>query len=93
MRFEWDEEKNRINKLKHGISFETAVKVWEDPFHWTYFDRIVTGERRLHCVGTVGTTTILLVVYTDRDSHDEEIIRIIGARRATRQEKYAYENG
>lgn len=93
MRFEWDEEKNRINKRKHGISFEIACRVWDDPFHWTYFDRIDDGERRMHCLGTVGAATILLVVYTDRDSHGEEIIRIIGARRATRLEKYAYERG
>lgn len=93
MRFEWDDNKNRINKSKHGISFETAIKVWEDPFHWTYFDRIDNGERRMHCIGTVGAATLLLVVYTERDSSGEEIIRIIGARRATRHEKYAYENG
>lgn len=93
MQFEWDEEKNRINKRKHGISFEIAMRVWDDPLHWTYFDRVADGERRMHCIGTVGAATILLVVYTDRDNHGEEIIRIIGARRATRHEKYAYENG
>ena len=69
------------------------MRVWDDPLHWSYFDRVVDGERRMHCIGTVGSATILLVVYTDRDNHDEEIIRIIGARRATRHEKYAYENG
>lgn len=86
MRFEWDEEKNRINRRKHGISFETAVRVSDDPYHWTYFDRIEHGERRMHCVGTVGTATILLVVYTERGGDGEEIIRVIGARRATRRE-------
>jgi uncharacterized DUF497 family protein len=93
MRFEWDDDKNRINQRKHGISFETAIKVWDDPFHWTYFDRIENGERRMHCVGTIGAATVLLVVYVDKDSHGEEIIRIIGARRATRHERNAYRNG
>ena len=93
MRFEWDANKNRINKRKHGISFESAMRVWNDPFHWSYFDRIENGERRMHCVGTVGAATILLVVYVELDSHGEEVIRIIGARRATRHEKHAYENG
>ncbi|HEY5161717.1 MAG TPA: BrnT family toxin, partial [Terriglobales bacterium] len=32
MRFEWDEEKNRRNKLKHGISFQAAAVVFDDPF-------------------------------------------------------------
>jgi uncharacterized DUF497 family protein len=60
---------------------------------WSYFDRIDDNERRMHCVGTVGAATILLVVYIDRDENDEEIIRIIGARRATNPEKRAYERG
>ena len=93
MRFEWDDNKNRINKSKHGISFETAVKVWDDPFHWTYFDRVDNGERRMHCLCTVGAAAVSLAVYMERDSDGEEIIRVIGARRATRHEKYAWENG
>jgi uncharacterized DUF497 family protein len=31
MQFEWDEDKDRINKAKHGVSFETATRVWDDP--------------------------------------------------------------
>ena len=93
MQFEWDEEKNRRNKAKHGISFELAVQVWNDPAHWCYFDRFEGDEMRMHCVGTVGTATILLVVYVDKELDGEEITRIIGARRATAHEKRAYTHG
>jgi uncharacterized DUF497 family protein len=93
MQFEWDDDKNRLNKAKHGISFELAAQVWSDPLHWCYFDRFDDGESRMHCVGTVSAATILLVVYVDRDENGEDIIRIIGARRATAHEKRAYTKG
>jgi uncharacterized protein len=46
MRFEWDENKNRENRKKHGVSFEIAMKVFDDPFCPTNQDRIVEGEQR-----------------------------------------------
>lgn len=46
MQFEWDENKNRINKAKHGVLFELAKKVWDDPHVWTYLDRFEGGEAR-----------------------------------------------
>jgi uncharacterized DUF497 family protein len=93
MQFEWDENKNRSNKAKHGISFETATRVWEDPHVWTYFDRFENGEARFHAIGIVEGQMILTVVHTHRNEAGTETIRIIGARRATRNEKSAYENG
>ena len=63
MQFEWDENKNRINKAKHGVSFELATKVWNDPHVWTYFDRYESGEPRYHAVGVVGGVMILTVVH------------------------------
>jgi uncharacterized DUF497 family protein len=44
MRFEWDEAKNRKNFKKHGIEFETAVLVFDDPYAVSDRDRIVDGE-------------------------------------------------
>jgi ribonuclease toxin BrnT of type II toxin-antitoxin system len=44
--FAWDEGKNRINKRKHGVSFDTAVLVFDDPYHLTRQDREVDGEPR-----------------------------------------------
>lgn len=93
MNFIWDDEKNRTNKAKHGVSFETATRVWEDPHVWTYFDRFEDGDARFHAVGIVHGQMILTVVHTYRDENGNDTIRIIGARRATRNEKNAYENG
>ena len=84
MQFEWDENKNRINKSKHGISFETAKRVWKDPHIWIYLDRVDDGEHRFHAVGIIGALTLLTVIHTHRDDAGIEVIRIIGARRATR---------
>lgn len=93
MQFEWDETKNRINRAKHGVSFETARLVWDDPHVWIYFDRTVDGESRFHAVGVVGGLTLLTVVHTHRDDTGVERVRIIGARKATRHERRAYEEG
>jgi uncharacterized DUF497 family protein len=47
MRFEWDAEKNRINKQKHdGLSFESAARVFDDPHTVFRKDRVVAGEQR-----------------------------------------------
>ena len=44
IQFEWDEGKNRANRLKHGVSFETAALVFDDPFALMHQDRVVDGE-------------------------------------------------
>jgi uncharacterized protein len=46
MRFEWDENKNRENRKKHGVSFEIAMEVFDDPFCLTNQDRIVLRVNR-----------------------------------------------
>jgi uncharacterized DUF497 family protein len=46
MEFTWDEQKNRANRQKHGISFENAMLVFDDPYHLTSQDREVDGEPR-----------------------------------------------
>lgn len=69
------------------------MRVWDDPHIWTYFDRFENGEARFHAVGIVARQTILTVVHTFRDEIETEIVRIIGARRATRNEKSSYEDG
>lgn len=98
MRFFWDTDKNRINRAKHGVSFETALKVFEDPRALSQLERIVEGEERWQTVGLVGGVVVLLVVHTwhDEQRHDEqgdESVRIISARKATRTERRAYEEG
>ena len=46
MRFEWDEAKNRTNRDKHHVSFETASEIFDDPIHVSRPERIVDGEQR-----------------------------------------------
>lgn len=90
MRFTWDELKDRSNRRKHGISFETATRVFLDPLHISIQDRVVEGEERWQTIGMVGGTLLILVAYAVIDEK-EELIRIISARKATRQERIEYE--
>lgn len=91
MRFVWDEVKNRVNKRKHGVSFETAKLVFDDPLHLSVFDGHDHGEERWRTLGLVGPVVILLVVHTHAEQNGEEIVRIISARKATRHERARYE--
>jgi uncharacterized protein len=62
-RFDWDEHKNRTNRNKHGIGFETAVGVFADPNAIARVERVVDGEERWQTIGCLenGTLVILLV--------------------------------
>jgi uncharacterized protein len=91
MRFEWDEAKNRANQRKHGISFLTALRVFDDPLIVSRIDRIIDNEVRFQTFGEVGGFRIIMVAHTDRDEAGEEVVRIISARTATRMERRTYE--
>jgi len=90
VRFEWDQAKNRSNKTKHGVDFETAQLVFDDPFCITFVDRVIDEEERWHAIGTVEDVVILVVVHTYRSEGSDEVIRIISARLATRVERKLY---
>ena len=92
MQFEWDENKDRTNKAKHGISFEYACEIWLDPKHIIFEDRTSTSEERWTAIGLVETQIVLLAVHTYRGI-DEEIVRIISARKATPHERRRYQEG
>jgi uncharacterized DUF497 family protein len=97
MVFAWDENKNRINTRKHGVSFETAARIFEDPNVVSYQDRVVAigssnNEERWHTIGCAGGIALLLVVHTSEEQHGEEEIRIISARKASRRERALYES-
>jgi uncharacterized DUF497 family protein len=84
--FEWDEAKAAENYAKHGVSFETAIKVFRDPFAIErQDDREDYGEARFILIGTA-EEAVITVVYTERDGR----FRIISARRATRHEQDDY---
>jgi len=89
--FEWDEEKAALNLAKHGVSFELAKEVWKDPLHVILPDRVTGGEQRWHALGLVGSVVVLVVVHSHPDPGDEDQIRIISARKATKQERHRYE--
>jgi uncharacterized DUF497 family protein len=88
LEFTWDERKNRINQQKHRISFETAILVFDDPYHLTRQEREVEGEPRWQTIGIVEGIHVLLVAHTV--SEDEEVIRIFSARKATPSERRIY---
>jgi uncharacterized DUF497 family protein len=97
MRFEWDERKNRRNQKLHGISFEAATLAFEDDGCLVYPDRVDrhTGEQRWQALGAVsiepGYAAMLAVVHVYREEqHGEEIIRIISARAAEKNELTRY---
>ena len=95
MRFTWDEQKNRSNKTKHGVSFETAVLVFSNPYHLSRPDQEGEGEMRWHTLGMVQATEVLLVVHTvsEPGAGQEETIRLISARKATPRERSIYAQG
>lgn len=91
MRFEWDERKNALNLRKHDVRFETAVLVFDDPFALTRRDPFFVEEERWMTIGAVGTGSVLLVIHTEYELENDEVIRIISARAATSQERKFYE--
>lgn len=92
IQFEWDEGKNRVNQLKHGVSFETAALVFDDPFAFMHQDRVVDGEYRWQAIGRVAEQVVLVVAHTVRVSDEGgEMIRVISARKALKIERKRYE--
>jgi len=84
--FEWDEEKNRLNQKLHGIAFEDAKLVFNDPFMVILPDLYHSEkEERWLAIGIV--SRILFVVFTERG---ENIFRIISARIGTKAEERIY---
>ncbi|MBY5327504.1 BrnT family toxin [Rhizobium leguminosarum] len=90
-RFQWNDEKNRTNKAKHSVSFETACLIWNDPQYLLIPDAVYDGEQRWLAIGTVGLVTILVAVHVVHDAEDGETIRVISARKATSHERRRYE--
>jgi uncharacterized DUF497 family protein len=87
--FEWDEEKADLNHAKHGIRFEQAIDIFDDPFHFTFADdNHSTDEDREITIGVTFFGEVLLVCHVTRD----EYIRIISARPATKAERRKFMN-
>jgi hypothetical protein len=86
MRFVWDDEKAQRNFRKHAVSFEEAATVFANPLAVVAEDPSRPEQARL--IGESALQRVLLVVFLETD-----VIRIISARRATRHERRAYEEG
>ena len=84
--FEWDDKKNKLNQKIHGIAFEDAKFVFNDPFKVILPD--LYHSEKEECWLAIGIVSrVLFVVFTERG---EDIIRIISARVATKAEERLY---
>jgi uncharacterized DUF497 family protein len=85
--FEWDPNKAASNLRKHGVRFAEAATVFEDDAMLTMPDD-EPGEERFVAIGIGSMGRVLVVLYTTRGDR----VRIISARKATRQERSQYES-
>ena len=96
MKITWHERKNQTNHRKHGVRFELAQNVFDDEHCLTRQDRIEDGEQRWQTLGKIQGVDrdlwlVLLVAHTLDDEGEKEIVRIISARYATKEERRIYE--
>lgn len=92
MRWVWDPRKGRTNERKHGLNFEAAEYVFDDPLSVSRRDPY-PHEERWQTIGLV-RRVVLVVIHTWPDEADRyQVGRIISARRATPRERRAYEEG
>ncbi len=89
MRFTWSAAKAAANERKHGVAFEEAATVFGDPLARIHGDPIHSGasETREIIVGHSSRGWLLLVSFTER----RQEIRLISARKATRNERRDYQ--
>ncbi len=95
--FDWDDDKAEMNLRKHGVSFDIAAEVLEDPegdrFHKDEDDAVHgEGEDRYITTGSypLDRRLILVICWTDRSRDEEHVTRIISARVASKREVRSY---
>ena len=87
LRFEWDARKALTNRMKHGVSFDEAMTVFNDPLARIFDDADhSTTEAREIIVGVSQKQRLLLVCFTER----RKAVRIISARKANTRERTLY---
>lgn len=87
MVYTWDTRKQRLNKQKHGISFEEALEVFDDPYLLVVYDEAHSSqEDRYKFLGRMRNLTIAMIICIEQESR----IRIISARKATSYEVRLY---
>ncbi len=86
--FEWDPEKAAKNLIIHGVSFDEAAIAFQDPLSLKIYDPLHSDEEdRFVLIGNSGRNRLLVIVHTERGNK----IRIINARKATKNEREQYE--
>lgn len=89
IRFEWDKTKAESNAKKHGISFDEAVTVFDDPLAYIFYDEEHSEEEaREIIIGYSKQSRLLLICFIERVA---DVVRFISARRATPTEQKDYE--
>jgi hypothetical protein len=89
LRFIWDERKNRINRQKHGVSFQEAQSAFSDERARVYFDPDHSeAEERFILLGFSFRLRLLVVCHCYKEA--ETVVRIVSARKANRREEAAY---
>lgn len=92
LRFDWDEDKNRLNRAKHGVWFEEAQSVFDDPRGRVFLDpEHSVHEDRFLLLGFSASARLLIVVHNFRKA--DTVVRIISARKTTKKEARFYEKG
>jgi len=92
LRFSWDNQKDKSNKKKHGISFKEAQTIFFDEKAVEFFDPDHSeSENRFIMLGLSYRLRVLVVCHCLRKSESE--VRIISARRATKKEQKVYWGG
>ena len=87
-RFEWDEEKNILNKKKHGLSFEDVIQIFDDPLFYEQLDEFHSTDSEIRYIGMARLYgfTVIVSCYTER-----ERVRLFSARVATSIEEKKYD--
>ena len=88
LEFEWDRKKSEINYIKHGISFDEAITVFDDEFAAFLQDpdHSLTEDRHI-LIGYSNYNNLLFISFTERNDK----IRLISARKATKNERKRHE--
>lgn len=88
--YDWDDEKAESNLEKHGVSFEEAATIFDDPLYVDFYDPDHSvDEHRYLIMGQSTAGRLLIVAYTERD----DVVRLISAREVTSAERKVYEEG
>ena len=90
IRFTWDPKKAKRNLHDHGIEFEAAKHVFNDPHVVVIEDVDTEEELRYNAIGYAAANLFVVVTYLDLSEEEEEVIRLISARKGDAFEESVY---